>query len=160
MVRHMVSSKGARGLRLEDPMSPYLFVLVIEVLHMILQQMIEQETAFRYHWHWAELSLFQRGFADNLLLFCEAHDPSIAVFQRELELFAILSRLHVNPAKTQLILSKAARYDNTQFLATLDFQEGQLPVKYLELPLISSRLSLSNCRPLLDKIDSRVQGWG
>ncbi|KAL0337719.1 UNVERIFIED_CONTAM: hypothetical protein Scaly_2047000 [Sesamum calycinum] len=57
--------------------------------------MIEQETAFRYHWHWAELSLFQRGFANNLLLFCEAHDPSIAVFQRELELFAILSRLHL-----------------------------------------------------------------
>ncbi|KAL0333040.1 UNVERIFIED_CONTAM: hypothetical protein Scaly_2205500 [Sesamum calycinum] len=55
----------------------------------------EQETAFRYHWRCAELSLFQLGFADDLLLFCEAHDPSIAVFQRGLELFAILSGLHL-----------------------------------------------------------------
>ncbi|KAL0349665.1 UNVERIFIED_CONTAM: hypothetical protein Sradi_4115700 [Sesamum radiatum] len=120
----------------------------------------EQETAFRYHWRCAELSLFQLGFADDLLLFCEAHDPSIAVFQRGLELFAILSGLHVNPAKSRLILSKTARQDSTRFLATLNFQEGQLPVKYLGLPLISSRLSLANCRPLLDKIDGRIQGWG
>ncbi|KAL0289092.1 UNVERIFIED_CONTAM: hypothetical protein Sangu_2629000 [Sesamum angustifolium] len=149
--------KGARGLRPGDPMPPYLFMLVMEVLCMILQQIIEQETAFRYHWRSAELSLFQLGFADDLLLFCEAHDPSIVVFQRGLELFATLSRLHVNPTKSQLIQSKAARYDSTRCLATLDFQKGQLPVKYLGLPL-SSRLSLANCRPLLDKIDSRIQG--
>ncbi|KAL0309386.1 UNVERIFIED_CONTAM: Retrovirus-related Pol polyprotein from type-2 retrotransposable element R2DM [Sesamum radiatum] len=92
--------KGARVLRLGDPMSPYLFVLVIEVLRMILQQMIEQETAFIYHWRCTELSLFQLGFADDLSLFCEAHDPSIIVFQRGLELFATLSRLHVNLAKS------------------------------------------------------------
>ncbi|KAK4392794.1 hypothetical protein Sango_2057200 [Sesamum angolense] len=116
--------------------------------------------AFRYHWHCAELSFFQLGFADDLLLFCEAHNPSIIVFQRGLKLFATLSRFHVNPTKSQLILSKAARYDSTRFLVTLSFQEGQLPVKYLGLPLISSRLSLANCRPLLDKINSRIQGWG
>ncbi|KAL0337114.1 UNVERIFIED_CONTAM: hypothetical protein Scaly_1986500 [Sesamum calycinum] len=141
-------------------MSPYLFVLVMEVLRMILQHMIEQETAFRYHWRCTELSLFQLGFADDLILFYEPHDPSIAVFQRGLELFATLSGLHVNPTKSQLILFKAARYDSTGFLATLGFQEGQLPVKYLRLPLISSQLSLANCRPLLDKVDSRIQGWG
>ncbi|KAK4381483.1 hypothetical protein Sango_2854100 [Sesamum angolense] len=34
-----------------------------------------------------------------------------------------------------------------------------MSVKYLGLPLISSRLSLSNCRALLDKFDRRIQGW-
>ncbi|KAL0355414.1 UNVERIFIED_CONTAM: hypothetical protein Sradi_3988300 [Sesamum radiatum] len=152
--------KGARGLRLGDPMSPYLFVLAMEVLCMILQQIIGQETAFKYHWHCVELSLFQLGFVDDLLLIYEAHDPSIAVFQRGVELFATLSRLHVNPAKSQLILSKAAHHDRTRLLATLGFQEGQLPVKYLGLPLISSCLSLAICKPLLDKIDRCIQGWG
>ncbi|KAL0393916.1 UNVERIFIED_CONTAM: hypothetical protein Slati_4357800 [Sesamum latifolium] len=45
-------------------------------------------------------------------------------------------------------------------LGVLGFQEDHLPVRYLELPLIASRLSLSDCKPLLSKIDSRIRGWG
>ncbi|KAK4383611.1 Retrovirus-related Pol polyprotein from type-2 retrotransposable element R2DM [Sesamum angolense] len=63
---------GARGLRQGDPMSPYLFVLVMEVLHMILQQLIEQDGEFGYHWRCQELNLFQLSFADDLLLLGKA----------------------------------------------------------------------------------------
>ncbi|KAK4403158.1 hypothetical protein Sango_1056500 [Sesamum angolense] len=60
----------------------------------------------------------------------------------------------------ELILSKAAHIDRTRLLEVLGFQEGHLPITYLDLPLISSRTSLANCRPLLMKIDNRIQGWG
>ncbi|KAL0420814.1 UNVERIFIED_CONTAM: hypothetical protein Slati_3104300 [Sesamum latifolium] len=151
--------QGARGLHKGDPMSPYLFVLVMEVLRGILQQMIANDPLFQFHWKCAELGLFQLGFADDLLLFCAADHHSIALFQRGLTLFASLSGLQVNPAKSQLILSKAAHTERTQFIQILGFQEGILPVRYLGLPLISSRLSLTDCRPLLQKIDDRIQGW-
>ncbi|KAK4384115.1 hypothetical protein Sango_3090400 [Sesamum angolense] len=36
--------------------------------------------------------------------------------------------------------------------------EGHLPVRYLGLPLISARLSVAECQPLLQKIDSRIKG--
>ncbi|KAL0401043.1 UNVERIFIED_CONTAM: hypothetical protein Slati_4134200 [Sesamum latifolium] len=122
--------------------------------------MISTDPSFRFHWKCAELWLFQLGFADDLLLFYAADDHSIGLFQRGLDLFVSLSGLYVNPAKSQLILSKAAHTERTQLLQLLDFQEGILPVRYLGPPLISSRLSLAACRPLLQKIDDRTTGSG
>ncbi|KAK4383975.1 Retrovirus-related Pol polyprotein from type-2 retrotransposable element R2DM [Sesamum angolense] len=100
---------GARGLRQGDPMSPYLFVLVMEVLHMILQQLIEQDGEFKYLWRCQELNLFQLSFADDLLLLCKADVRSVNLFRQGLDRFATLSGLNTNPQKSHLIISKALR---------------------------------------------------
>jgi hypothetical protein len=37
--------------------------------------------------------------------------------------------------------------------------EGKLPVRYLGVHLISSRLSAADCRMLIEKITSRIDSW-
>ncbi|KAL2237629.1 UNVERIFIED_CONTAM: hypothetical protein Sindi_0954600 [Sesamum indicum] len=151
--------KGARGLRQGDPLSPYLFVLVMEVLHVGFLQLIDQNELFSFHWKCDTARVFQLGFADDLLLFCKADMNSIGTFKTGLDRFAEWSGLRLNVQKSDLIISRSAQGLREEMLATLGFQEGVLPMRYLGLPLLSSRLTIADCHPLLLKIDKRIAGW-
>ncbi|KAL2237506.1 UNVERIFIED_CONTAM: hypothetical protein Sindi_0942300 [Sesamum indicum] len=145
---------GARGLWQGDPLSPYLFVLVMEVL-----QLIDQDELFFFHWKCDAARIFQLGFADDLLLFCRADMNSIGVFKTGLDRFAEWSGLKLNVQKSHLIISRSAQGLRAEMLEVLGFQEGVLSMRYLGLPLLSSRLTVTDCNPLLLKIDKRIAGW-
>ncbi|KAL2252001.1 UNVERIFIED_CONTAM: hypothetical protein Sindi_2322400 [Sesamum indicum] len=154
-IEECISSPSFSG----DPLSPYLFVLVMEVLHMGILQLIEQDMNFAFHWKCADLRLFQLGFADDLLLFCRANTESVRVFKSGLDRFADWSGLRLNVEKSHIIISRSAQNIREELLSVLGFQEGHLPMRYLGLPLISSRLTIADCQPLLNKIDTRINGW-
>ncbi|KAK4384454.1 hypothetical protein Sango_3059400 [Sesamum angolense] len=118
-------SIGVLGLATGDPMSPFLFVLVMEVLQLMMQQLIDQNEGFSYHWRCKELGLFQLCFADDLLLFCKADVASIQVFRRGLDEFA-----NLRPS-SQIILGQHRRAEH--LIAALQFQEGHLPSGRLQL---------------------------
>ncbi|KAL0420875.1 UNVERIFIED_CONTAM: hypothetical protein Slati_3110400 [Sesamum latifolium] len=84
---------------------------------------------------------------------------SVRTIKSGLTEFAELSGLHVNPGKSTIILSKAVQRERQSILDLMGFQEGSLPIKYLGVPLVSSRLSVADCQPLLDKINMRLAGW-
>ncbi|GKB90274.1 hypothetical protein Tco_0962546 [Tanacetum coccineum] len=44
-------------------------------------------------------------------------------------------------------------------LNSMPFAEGTLPVRYLGIPLISSRLLYQDCKVLVEKLESRVNDW-
>ncbi|KAL0282049.1 UNVERIFIED_CONTAM: hypothetical protein Sradi_7273900 [Sesamum radiatum] len=72
---------------------------------------------------------------------------------------SLLSGLRVSPMKSQIILSRSCHGERQQILDVMGFQEGTLPIKYLGVPLVSSRLSVADCQPLIQKVDRRLAGW-
>src|SRR6185295_7746318 len=60
---------GKRGLRQGDPLSPFLFVIYMELLSRLLKKETSRGT-FHYHQHCESLRLTHLIFADDIVLFC------------------------------------------------------------------------------------------
>nr|XP_043615865.1 uncharacterized protein LOC122587764 [Erigeron canadensis] len=119
--------KGKRGLCQGDPLSPYLFTLVMEVLSLLLQRKIRESEVFQYHHLCSGLNITNICFADDLLIFLRGDANSARVVWEALEEFKNIS--------------------------------GSLPVKYLGVPLVSTRLIYRDCKELIEKINNRVNNW-
>jgi hypothetical protein len=148
--------KGAKGLRQGDPISPYLFVIAMEVFSKIMEDYTKAGSGFSFNPKCSRLKLTHLCFADDLLLFCDASIPSISIVKAALLEFERISGLKANPSKSSFFCSGISVRMKDHLLAELQMMEGVLPVRYLGVPLISSRLSAEDCRMLLERISRRI----
>ena len=77
----------------------------------------------------------------------------------ELNKFENFSRLQVNKQKGAIFLAGVNDDVKNDILNITGFCLGNLPMKYLGVPLISTRLSHYDCQPLLNKILARIHAW-
>ncbi|GJU43577.1 hypothetical protein Tco_1200843 [Tanacetum coccineum] len=126
--------KSKRGLRQGDPLSPYLFTLVMKVLTLILKRRVRNSDSFRYHKHCKDLKIINVCFADDLFIFSRGDVDSTHVIMESLKEFKRVSGI-------------------------MPFLEGELPVKYLGVPLISSRLLNKDCKVLVEKAKNHMGDW-
>lgn len=87
--------KGASGLRQGDPLSPYLFVIAMEVLTASLQASTS-DTVFNYHWRTKEIQLNHLIFADDIFFFCKGDISSVQALVHGLHKFSSYSGLKPN----------------------------------------------------------------
>ncbi|XP_071727374.1 uncharacterized protein [Rutidosis leptorrhynchoides] len=91
--------KSGRGLRQGDPISPYLFTIVMEVLNLILVKEIRNSKEFQFHFGCKRLKLSHVGFADDLLVLCHGDLNSVKVVKKALDVFSSVSGLGVIDCK-------------------------------------------------------------
>ncbi|KAG8371706.1 hypothetical protein BUALT_Bualt13G0116100 [Buddleja alternifolia] len=89
----------------------------------------------------------------------ESNPRSVSILHQGTELFANLSTLRANPNKSNLFLSSKASLSANTIEQFFEFPIGTLPVRYLGVPLITSKLSISNCQPLIRKVETRIGSW-
>ena len=127
---------SGRGLRQGDPISPYLFTLVMEVLTLLMAKNVQQNGKFRYHIGCKEMKLTHLCFADDLLVVCKGNVESIKTVKKTLMEFSNISGLLPNMSKSTIFFGNVQDDVAAEILNILPFNVGKLPVKYLGVPLL------------------------
>lgn len=149
--------KSTKGLRQGDPLSPYLFVLGMEVFSSLLKSRFDA-CYIHYHPKTSELSITHLMFADDVMVFFYGGCSSLHGITEVLSDFSSWSGLDVNKEKKTLFLADVDNCETTS-IASFGFPTCTLPVRYLGLPLMSRKLRIAEYDPLLDKISNRFRAW-
>ncbi|GJV43271.1 putative RNA-directed DNA polymerase [Tanacetum coccineum] len=151
--------QGKRGLRQGDPLSPYLFTLVMEVLTLMFKRKVMDSDCFSFHRYCDKLELINLCFADDLFIFAYGDVQSVVVIKECLDEFKHASGLIPSIPKSTAFFCNVLNHVKLSILNVLPFEEGRLPVKYLGVPLVSSRLKARDCKELVEKVQNRVLDW-
>jgi hypothetical protein len=152
---------SSRGLRQGDPLSPLLFLLVMEVLSRMLRKVEEEGLirGFRAGCNVADgLCISHLLYADDNILFCDADPDQLLYVRMVLTCFEAVTSLRVNMAKSEMV--PVGEVQNISELAdSLCYHIGGLPLSYLSMPLGASYKAVAVWNPILEKLERRLSGW-
>ncbi|GJX27138.1 putative RNA-directed DNA polymerase, eukaryota, reverse transcriptase zinc-binding domain protein [Tanacetum coccineum] len=143
-----------RGLRQGDPLSPFLFILVMEGLHVAIEDAINARiyTGAKLH----SLHVSHLLFADDVLLLGEWSSMNISNVVNILNCFYKVSGLKLNLHKSNLYDVGVDLTEVSNLALVTGFQAKCLPFSYLGLPVGSN---INSWVPIVDKFIKRLSRW-
>nr|GEW63617.1 hypothetical protein [Tanacetum cinerariifolium] len=123
---------------------------------LILKRRVGFSDAFRYHKHCEELKIINVCFADDLFIFSCRDVESACVILDSLEEFKLTSGLVSSIPKSIAYFCNVLHYVKQAILNIMPFSKGELPVKYIGVPLTSSGLLNKDFKILVEKAKNRI----
>lgn len=147
------SFSPTRGIRQEDSLSPYLFVLCMEPLSHLIQDYVNMK-------QWCPVKLGRRGpplshlfFADGIFLFAEATLEQAYFIKEILDVFCAHSGQKVSSSKLVVFFSKNVSSRLLGFNITFDLG------KYLGHPLIHGSRMRGHYQDIVSKAKAKLASW-
>nr|ABN05720.1 RNA-directed DNA polymerase (Reverse transcriptase) [Medicago truncatula] len=149
-----------RGLLQGDPLSPFLFLLAAEGLHVMMKAMVDASLFRGYRvGSGNEVVVSHLQFADDTLLLGEKSWANVRALRTVLILFEAVSGLKINFHKSLLVGVNVADSWLTEAASLLNCKVGSLPFTYLGLPIGGNPRRLSFWEPVVHRIKSRLSSW-
>lgn len=157
-IRWIYFFTSARGIRHGFSLSPYLYVIVSNVLSGMLNQ-AAVDGAIGYHPQCEQVQLTHLSFADNILVFTDGSTKSLEAVLEIMHQFAGMSGLHINVSKSSIFAAGRNKASLLQAAASKGFTTGALPIRYMGMPLTSKVWSKLDYEPLIDQIRNIFLSW-
>ncbi|GJX12930.1 hypothetical protein Tco_0204688 [Tanacetum coccineum] len=128
----------------------------MEVLNIMMVKNINEDNRFKYHHGCKELKLTHLYFVYDLLMLCNGDADSLKVIKKSLDEFSNVSGLFPNHNKSTIFFGSIIEGKKQELLDIMPFKCGNLPMKYLGVPLLAKRLSVKDCKRL---VDNSLMSW-
>ena len=143
-----------RGLRQGDPLSPYLFLLIADVL----QVLIKKDGSVKHPLDPRQPCPILQ-YADDTLLLLRGDLAEVQQLKLLLDQFALATGLHINFHKSTAVPMHMDDEYASQCVAALGCRCEGFPQVYLGLPLSCEKLRLSAFDPYIAKANRYLAGW-
>ncbi|KAJ9693798.1 hypothetical protein PVL29_009659 [Vitis rotundifolia] len=152
---------STRGLRQGDPLSPYLFVMGMEILDVLIRRAVEGGYLTGCNIRGgrrSSLNISHLFFADDTIVFCEASKEQVSHLSWLLFWFEAASGLRINLAKSEIIPVGEVE-EILELAAELGCRVGSLPSHYLGLPLGAPNRASSIWDGVEERVRRRLALW-
>ena len=150
--------KSSRGLRQGDPLSPFLFLMVMEGLNLLLHRAKDLSWIKGFKAHRMGTMVTHLHFADDTLVFLEANQEQVEKLRLVLTCFELVSGLHINLAKSKIFaVGEVGNLD--ELAAGLGCEVLSLPSSYLGLPLGAKSTGVVKWDPIVERFERKLASW-
>lgn len=146
-----------RGLRQGDPLSPMLFILVMDILHGLFEKAAAEGVLSR---------LAKRGFrhrtsifADDVVTFLRPTRKDLLACSAIISDFGMASGLRTNFSKCSAHLIRCFQEQGELVASLFQCEVGSFPCTYLGLPLGVRKVTANQLNSVVDKVGSKVAAW-
>lgn len=152
--------KPQRSLRQGDPLSPFLFILVADVLSLMINKVVDRGELEGFKLAREAPTLTHLMFADDALLFTKANPREVYKMLHILNVYSINLGQRINIAKSGIIFGKFVEpRTRISMEHILHMQNWENPGKYLGLPAEWGKSKVSGLSGIKERVLAKLEGW-
>ncbi|GKD35184.1 putative RNA-directed DNA polymerase, eukaryota, reverse transcriptase zinc-binding domain protein, partial [Tanacetum coccineum] len=148
-----------RGLRQGDPLSPFLFIIIMEGLHVAILDSVRTGLIRGIKIGYSDVNLSHLFFADDVIIMSDWSSHDVENIIRIFKVFFLDSGLKINIHNSSIYGVGVPPEEIHHMASNTGCSAGSFPITYLGFPIGSNMSLTANWKLLVDKFHSKLSSW-